>query len=155
MLATDVDAELGFITLCVESDRPDGPRQSGVAQGLSLIPFSVVGVVVDEIKTGWNAENSRTPRSDMVRGWDDFGDTHKESLEYLEPMQVPWNELCDVQHATRKMCACVRTVRCYLFTSPSRSRHLPVSGRGNLVEKKYMADECAKPQIKIEDFGNN
>ena len=47
---------------------PDGPRQSGVAQRLSLIPFSVVGVVVDEVKTGWNAENSGTPISDMVRG---------------------------------------------------------------------------------------
>ena len=83
----------------------------------------------------------------MVRGWDDFGDTHKESLEYLEPMQVPWNELCDVQHAKRKMCACVRTVRRYLYTSPSRSRHLPVSGREIwLRKKKTMADECARPQ---------
>ena len=36
---------------------------------------SGVGVVVDEVKTGGNAENSGTPRRDMVRGWDDVGDT--------------------------------------------------------------------------------
>ena len=29
-----------------------------------------------EGKTGGKAENSGTPRSDMVRGWDDLGETH-------------------------------------------------------------------------------
>ena len=54
---------------------PDGPHQSGVAHGFSLIPVS--GVVVDEGKTGGTAENSGTPKSDMVHGWDDFGETHR------------------------------------------------------------------------------
>ena len=51
----------------VGSDRwPDGPPQRGVAHTFSLIPVSGVGVVVDEVKTRGNAENSRTPKSDMV-----------------------------------------------------------------------------------------
>ena len=54
---------------------PDGTHQSGVAHGFSLIPVS--GVVVDEGKTGGKAKYSGTPRSDMVRGWDDFGETHR------------------------------------------------------------------------------
>ena len=33
---------------------PDGPPQSGVAHGFSLIPVSGVGVVVDGEKTGGN-----------------------------------------------------------------------------------------------------
>ena len=59
---------LGFLPVFgVESARwPDGALQSGVARGISLIPVSGVGVVVDEVKTGGNAENSRTTRSDMV-----------------------------------------------------------------------------------------
>ena len=56
---------------------PDGAPQNGVAHGFSLIPVSGVGVVVDEVKTEGNAENSGTPRSDMVRGWNDFGDTQR------------------------------------------------------------------------------
>ena len=40
---------------------PDGPHQSGVAHGFSLIAVSGVGVVEDEVKTEGNAENSRTP----------------------------------------------------------------------------------------------
>ena len=39
--------------------------ESGVAHGFCLVPVSGVGVVVDEIKTGGNAENSRTLGSDM------------------------------------------------------------------------------------------
>ena len=70
---------------------PDCPPQSGVAHGFSLVPVSRVGVVVDEVKTDGNAENSGAPRSDMV----------KDGMIF-EPMQVHWNELCDVQHATRK-----------------------------------------------------
>ena len=90
VLATDVDAEL------VESDRPDGgPRQSGGTHGF-LIPVNDVGVVVDEVKTQENAENSGTPRSDTVCGWDDFGETHKESLEYVE--------LCE-EWCAREKCA--------------------------------------------------
>ena len=53
---------------------PDGPHQSGAAHGLSLIPVSGV---VDEVKTRRKAENSGTPRSDMVSGWDDFRETHR------------------------------------------------------------------------------
>ena len=56
---------------------PDGPLQCGVAHGLSLIPVSGVGGAADEDKTGGKAENSGTPRSYMVRGWDDFRETHR------------------------------------------------------------------------------
>ena len=45
----------------------------GVAHGFSLIRVSSV---VDEVKTGGKVENSGTPRSDMVRGWDDFTERH-------------------------------------------------------------------------------
>ena len=55
---------------------PDGPPQSGVAHGLNLIPVSGV---VDEVRTGGKAENSGTPRGDMVRGWDDFRETQNRS----------------------------------------------------------------------------
>ena len=40
---------------------------------------------------------------------------HTESLQHLEPRECALDELCKVWHATRKMCACVRTVRCYLY----------------------------------------
>ena len=36
--------------------------------GFGLIPISGVGVAVDEVKTGGNGVNSRTPSSDMVAG---------------------------------------------------------------------------------------
>ena len=45
---------------------PDGPTQSGVAHGFSLIPVSGVGVAVDEVKTGGNGVNPGTPRCDTV-----------------------------------------------------------------------------------------
>ena len=52
---------------------PDGPLQSGVVHGFSLIPVSGVGAVVDEGKT----ENSGIPTNDMLRGWDDLRHTHR------------------------------------------------------------------------------
>ena len=39
---------------------PDGPQQSGVTHGFSLIPVSGVGGAVDEDKTGGKAEKSGT-----------------------------------------------------------------------------------------------
>ena len=63
VLATDVDAELGLMT-CVWS-RIGQTAQTvppGLAHGFSLIPVSGVGVVVDEVKTEGNAENSGTPQ---------------------------------------------------------------------------------------------
>ena len=44
---------------------PDGPTQSGVAHGFSLISVSGVGVVLDGVKTRGNGI-SGTARSDMV-----------------------------------------------------------------------------------------
>ena len=87
---------------------PDGPPQSGVAHGFSLIPVSDVGVAVDEVKTGRNAENSGTPRSDMVADGMTL-EKHKESLKYLEPMQVHWMN-CAMCNTQREKCthACVR-----------------------------------------------
>ena len=45
----------------------------------------------------------------MVRGWDDFGETHRESLNHLEPMQVHWTN-CAKCNTQRETCAhaCVR-----------------------------------------------
>ena len=79
----------------------DGPPQSGVAHGFNLIP---VGSVADEAKTGRKAENSRKPRSDMMRGWDDFRERHTEPLKHLEPMYLHWMKCakCDTQ---REKCA--------------------------------------------------
>ena len=56
---------------------PDGPPQSGVAHEFGLIPVSGAGGAADEDKTGEKAVNSGSPRSDMVRGWDDFRETHR------------------------------------------------------------------------------
>ena len=118
---------------CVwRSDRPDGqtcPPQSGVAHGFSLIPFSGVGVVVDEVKTDRNAENSETPRSDMVSD----GMTFEKHSHNIQPLQVNLNALCDVQHATRtkvRMRAYNELLSAHL---PSRSWKLPLSGREKLL----------------------
>ena len=107
----------------------EGPIERGVAHEFSLMQVSGVGVVVDEVKIRGNGVNSGTPRSDMVTD----GMTSKKhtqdrsntlSREALEP------HVCSrVRCATRKMCACVRAVRCYLYTPPSRSWQLPLSGR--------------------------
>ena len=40
--------------MCLESDRPDGQPQSGVAHGFSMVPVSGVGVVVHGEKTEGN-----------------------------------------------------------------------------------------------------
>ena len=81
---------------------PDGPRQCGVAHGLSLIP--VTGVV-DEDKTGGKTEKLRNTR---VTWWADgmILVRHAESPKHLEPMRVLWMK-CDTQ---REKCAhaCVR-----------------------------------------------
>ena len=51
---------------------------------------------------------------------------------------------------TRKVCSCERTVRCYLYTPPSRSWKLPLSMRNLLEKKNYMAHECARLQKELE-----
>ena len=74
-------------------------RRSTPERSRSLVPVSGVGVGVDEVKTGGNAENSRAPRSDMVAG----------SLKYLGPIQVHWMN-CAKRGTLREKCAhaCVR-----------------------------------------------
>ena len=83
---------------------PDARPQSGGAHGFSLISISGVGGVVDEGKTGGKAENSGTPRSDMVRGWDDFRETHRIAQIYRA------NVKCTKCGTQREKCAhaCVR-----------------------------------------------
>ena len=95
---------------------PDGPPQSGVAHGFTLIPVSGVGCVVDEGKTGGKTEKLRNPGVIWCVGGMIFRETHRSA-------QTSWanacalDEMCEMWRATRKMCACVRTVRCYLYTS--------------------------------------
>ena len=79
MFAADVDAELGLIT-CVWSRIGQMARRPTPERSRARVsPDSVSGVrgAVDEDKTGGKAENSGTPSGDMVRGWDDFRETHR------------------------------------------------------------------------------
>ena len=55
---------------------PDGPPQSEVAHGFSLMPVSGVGVVEDGVKTGGNGI-SRTFRRNMIKGEMTFPDTQR------------------------------------------------------------------------------
>ena len=50
---------------------PDGPPQSGVAHGFSLIPVSGVGVVVSDEKRGGNGVE-RTFNKDMTNDENDI-----------------------------------------------------------------------------------
>ena len=90
---------------------------------MSLIPVSGVQRVVDEGKTGGKAENSGTPRTDMVRGWDD-SEKQTESLKHLEPMHVHWMicakiVTCNEKHVRMRAFGEVLSVH-----TPSRSQHL-------------------------------
>ena len=87
---------------------PDGPPQSGIVHGFCLIPVSGVGGAVDEGKTGGKIENSGTTRCDMVRGWDDFGETHRIG-QTSAASACALDELCELLCARTKIAhACVR-----------------------------------------------
>ena len=62
---------------------PDGPPQSGVAHGFSLIPVSGVGEVVDDDKTGGNGVEG-TFNKDMTKDEMTFC-RHTENRQVLEP----------------------------------------------------------------------
>ena len=134
---------------------PDGPPQSGVAHGFSLIPVNDFGVAVEEVKTGRNAENSGTPRSDMVADGLTL-EKHKESLKYLEPMQVHWMN-CAMCNTQREKCAhaCVRWG--VICTPPVAFVAVATVWTRTLSEKKKKTDENARLQEEIRtevDFGN-
>ena len=86
----------------------------------------------------------------MVRGWDDFRETHRIA-------QTSWanacalDEMCEKWHATRKICAFVRAVRCCLYTPPSRSWQLPMSGREIWIIKVHGWWMC-KTAKKFEEL---
>ena len=100
--------------LCLESDWPDGqdgPPQSGVAQGGLLISSQddAEGRVLERVGEERIAGNGRdgTPKRDKTGDEMMFANTQNRLA--LEP---------NVTHEvlTRKMCACVRTVRCSVKT---------------------------------------
>ena len=82
----------------------------------SLIPVSDVGGVLDEGKTGGKAENSGTPKSDMVRGWDDFKNTHR--------VVQTWANACALDELCELLCAREKCAHAYIFMEAmSRSSH--------------------------------
>ena len=115
VLAADVDAELGLIA-CVWS-------RIGQMARLSTPERSV-------------AHNLGMQRTQNTQEWHDFRETHRIAQTSWANARA-WDEKW---HEKRNMCACVRWG--VIWTSPSRSRQLPMSGRETW--KKNMADECAK-----------
>ena len=84
----------------------------------------------------------------MVRGRDDFRETHRIAQT---SRACALDELHEVWHATKKMCACVRTVRCYLYIPVAFMTCVNVWTR-NLLKK--MAGEYARLQRKMKTQDN-
>ena len=62
--------------------RPQGVRQSSVESPLLFVLLN--DEELQELRNcGSTTENSGTPRSDVVRDWDDFRDTHRIALNIL------------------------------------------------------------------------
>ena len=107
MLLADVDAEIGLIT-CVWSRIGQMTRQSTpVAHKFSLIPVSGVGGVVDEDKTEGKQRTQEHPRVTNI----------------FSQNACALDEMCDMRHATRKTCACVCKMSCYLYTFRCTYKH--------------------------------
>ena len=113
LLATDADAELGLKT-CVWSRVGQMARRSP-PERCSVWFQSVVSVSQKtKLKTGGMERTQEHPGVTWSRmGW---------LLRNTQRIaQIPWanagalDELCEVWHAERKMCACVLTVRCCLY----------------------------------------
>ena len=62
--------------------------------------------------------------------------------------------MCEMWHATRKKCACVRKVRCYLYTHPFAFTTFANVWTRNLFTNNCMADECARLQRNVGTQGN-
>ena len=93
-----VDAELGLIT-CVWSRIGQRARRSTPERSRPRVYSDSSQRFADEVKTERKAENSGTPKSDMIL------ERHTESLKHLEPMLVHW-----MKNASEKNVR-VRTVR--------------------------------------------
>ena len=61
--------------------------------------------------------------------------------------------MCIRWNVTRNVTKCVRTVRCYLYRHPSRSRHSPMSGTRILYKKKLHDWWMCKTVKKFENSG--
>ena len=92
-----VDAELGLLT-CVWSRIGPRARRSTPERSRPRVYSDSSQRFADEVKTERKAENSGTPRSDMIL-------EHTESLKHLEPMLMHW-----MKNASEKNVR-VRTVR--------------------------------------------
>ena len=116
------------------SDRPDvqavHPRAKW-HKGFGLIPVDTAGETVGvgsevarEEKIGGNGVEG-TVNKDMTKD----GTIFEAHTQIVKPLSLEPHVCSRVKCATRKMCACVRTVRFSLYTPPSRSWQLPLSGR--------------------------
>ena len=79
---------------------PDGPPQSGVAHGFSLIPVNGVGVVVDGKKTGGNGVEG-TFNKDMTNHETTFLDTQR----IVRPLSQTCNHMWRAQRERVRVCA--------------------------------------------------
>ena len=146
-----IASRVGAVTVFgIRSARwPDGPLQSGVAQGFNLIPVSGVGEAVGGVseaigdeKIGGNGVEG-TFNIDMTNDELTF-EAHKQIVKLL-------SQKCDhiwraSVHCEEK-CACVRTVRCCLYTS----RRVHGSCHcldAKLPERTNKSEKCARPQVE-------
>ena len=103
---------------------PDGPSQSGVAQGFNLILVSGVNEAVGDGKTGGNGVE-RQFNKDMTNDEMTF-EAHKQTVK-------PLSQMCD--HIWRASVRSEKKVRVCAYGevlsvhTPSRSWQLPLSGR--------------------------
>ena len=112
-------------------------RSTPERSGLRLIPVSGN---VDEVKAGGKAENSGTPGVTWCAGGMIL-EKHTESLKHLEPKHAHWMK-CE---ATRKLCACVRTVKCNLYScSPSWM------GESATLQQTVHCETCKHPHSLVQ-----
>ena len=138
VLATDIDAELG-LTICVfgvgSARWPDGPPQSGVAQGFNLIPVSGVGEAVGGVSEALRNEKIGGNGLEGIFNKDVTNDemtfeAHKQTNRQAL-FQNGYSHLACADVRSEKKCACVRTVKCLSVhcLSVSCNRALKHTGR--------------------------
>ena len=121
--------------------RPDGPLQSGVVQGFNLILVSGVGEAVGGVSEAVSDE--KIGRNGIE------GTFHKEmtndemTFERHKHIIKPLSQTCDhiwrANVRSEKKCACVRTVRCCLYT------HRRVHGSCHFLDTKQPEDYTWSP----------
>ena len=127
--------------LCLESDRPDDQTVHPRAESRTgLVWFQSCRCRSSQSKDRRKRSELRNTQEWHGRGRDDFWETRKGSLKYLGAL----DELCEVWHVTRKMCACVRTVRCYLYTTRR------VHGSCHCLDAKSVREKLHRQRRELE-----